>query len=81
MTGTSGSHQRVKPDDLLATEVVDPRHIPGGVRASISAIASRVNQAHIESSTLSELRDTLLPGLMSGEIRVRDVERIVEGAT
>src|SRR5216684_3024808 len=77
VTGTSGSHQRVKPDDVLATEVVDPRRIPGEVRASISAIASRANQARIESSTLSELRDTLLPGLMSGEIRVRDAEQIV----
>ena len=30
---------------------------------------------------LSELRDTLLPKLMSGEIRVRDVEKVVEDVT
>jgi type I restriction enzyme S subunit len=34
-----------------------------------------------ENETLEILRDTLLPKLMSGEIRVRDAERVVEGAT
>jgi len=34
-----------------------------------------------ENRTLLELRDSLLPRLMSGEIRVRDAERIVEDAT
>ena len=81
VTGTSNSHQRVKPDDLLATEIVDPREIPNQVRASISAIARRVDKARTESLHLSELRDTLLPRLMSGEIRVREAERVVEGAT
>jgi type I restriction enzyme S subunit len=34
-----------------------------------------------ESESLAELRDTLLPKLMSGELRVKDAERIVEDAT
>lgn len=33
-----------------------------------------------ENQTLAELRDTLLPKLMSGEIRVKDAERAVEAA-
>ena len=33
-----------------------------------------------ENQTLAELRDTLLPKLMSGEIRVKDAEREVEAA-
>jgi len=33
-----------------------------------------------ENKTLAELRDTLLPKLMSGEIRVKDAEREVEAA-
>ena len=37
--------------------------------------------AEQESLKLAEFRDTLLPKLMSGEIRVRDAERIVEDAT
>lgn len=34
-----------------------------------------------ENETLAQLRDTLLPKLMSGELRVRDAERVVEEAT
>lgn len=33
-----------------------------------------------ESAALTTLRDTLLPRLMSGELRVRDAERVVEEA-
>ena len=31
-----------------------------------------------ESRTLAALRDTLLPKLISGELRVKDAERIIE---
>ena len=40
---------------------------------------SIVANAH-ESRTLTALRDTLLPKLISGELRVKDAERIVETA-
>ena len=33
-----------------------------------------------ESKTLAQLRDTLLPKLMSGELRVSDIEKHAEGA-
>lgn len=35
----------------------------------------------IESDTLAATRDLLLPKLMSGEIRVKDAEKIVGQAT
>jgi len=38
-------------------------------------------QMHRETKQLVELRDTLLPKLMSGEIRVRDAEKVVEEVT
>ena len=34
-------------------------------------------QNAVQSRTLAELRDTLLPKLISGEVRVPDAERIV----
>jgi type I restriction enzyme S subunit len=34
-----------------------------------------------ESRTLARLRDALLPKLISGELRVKDAGRVVEGAT
>ncbi|MEU8263978.1 restriction endonuclease subunit S [Micromonospora sp. NPDC048999] len=36
--------------------------------------------ASAENSTLIELRDTLLPELMSGRLRVKDAEKVVENA-
>ncbi|WP_326563997.1 restriction endonuclease subunit S [Micromonospora peucetia] len=40
----------------------------------------RALAAEQESLTLAEMRDTLLPGLMSGAIRVREAEKAVEDA-
>jgi type I restriction enzyme S subunit len=34
-----------------------------------------------ESRTLAQLRDTLLPKLISGELRVKDAERFIERTT
>ena len=41
---------------------------------------TKQTQNSIENQTLAELRDTLLPKLMSGEIRVADAKREVEAA-
>jgi hypothetical protein len=43
-------------------------------------VAAALNTAN-QSRTLSALRDALLPKLMSGSIRLRDVEQIVGRAT
>lgn len=80
VAGTSGSHQRVKPADLLATEVIDPRFMPLEVQAKVTNIGLFKDQVRKESLRLQELRDTLLPPLMSGRLRVRDVEKQVEAA-
>lgn len=45
------------------------------------ALRLRAHRASVESRTLAALRDTLLPQLMSGRIRVKDAEKIVEDAT
>lgn len=42
-----------------------------------SALATRVNDCNEQSLTLSSLRDTLLPKLISGELRVKDAERFI----
>ncbi|EST27076.1 hypothetical protein M877_17540 [Streptomyces niveus NCIMB 11891] len=78
-TGTSKSHQRVRPAEVMTSVVVDPREL-GDARGQVGALADRVMQARNESRTLATLRDTLLPQLMSGKLRVRDAEKIVEDA-
>jgi hypothetical protein len=51
------------------------------LRPVLDALESRGDSALEESDSLAALRDTLLPKLMSGEIRVRDAERVVEEVT
>ncbi|WP_328440970.1 restriction endonuclease subunit S [Streptomyces sp. NBC_00444] len=43
-------------------------------------LRQRAHSAAVESRALAALRDTLLPQLMSGKIRVRDAEKTVEEA-
>lgn len=51
------------------------------LEAILSPLDRRVASANEENRALAGLRDILLPKLMSGEIRVRDAEKVVEGAT
>ena len=44
-------------------------------------LADRMLAAYGETNQLAELRDTLLPKLLSGEIRVPDAEKLAEAAT
>ncbi|MFN8618249.1 MAG: restriction endonuclease subunit S [Dehalococcoidia bacterium] len=44
----------------------------------VEPVDARILNDTAESETLAELRDTLLPKLMSGAVRVRDAERAVE---
>jgi len=47
----------------------------------VQPLDQRVASAYDENQALSALRDTLLPKLMSGQIRVRDAEKVVEDVT
>ena len=79
VTGTTGSHQRIPPDSLLSLAVVLP---DAGVSGRFGALAGPLLKCTVynlrQSGTLAELRDTLLPKLLSGEVRVREAEPSVE---
>ncbi|MFF4960197.1 restriction endonuclease subunit S [Streptomyces sp. NPDC001222] len=49
--------------------------------STVMPMRRRSHQAVRESRALANLRDTLLPQLMSGRLHVRDAEKIVEDAT
>ena len=80
VAGTSGSHQRVRPQDLLASTVDDPRMLSPETAALADDSVGLAIHSRSESATLAELRDTLLPALMSGRLRVKDAEKSVEDA-
>lgn len=81
VTGTTGSHQRVRPQDVMDAPIMDLAEVPPDVRGLIDALVRRAAVARRESEKLVHLRDALLPPLMSGEVRVRDAESAVAEAT
>lgn len=60
---------------LQIPEIIGDRELLEERLASLDLIVASYDA---ESRTLTELRDSLLPRLMSGELRVRDAEKVVE---
>lgn len=79
VTGTSNSHQRVKPDQLNGLRVCAASDAALEAFASIaSPLLQRILDNRQQSATLAQLRDTLLPRLISGKLRLPDAEREIE---
>jgi len=72
--GTTGSHQRVAPEDLLAVPIPDPRCLTVSATETIAAAVRLAGAVKRESACLAAVRDALLPKVLSGEVRVRDAE-------
>lgn len=73
--GTTNSHQRVTPDDILEYEIVLPAEEDilkyCGV---VEPMYASVKRCIKESRALAAMRDALLPKLMSGELAVEKVD-------
>jgi type I restriction enzyme, S subunit len=79
--GTSGSHQRVRPTAAMSVPVV----VPAGehrvaLERQTGLMFKRIHASNRENAVLEQLRDTLLPKLISGELRIPDAERFVSEA-
>ena len=70
VTGTSGSHQRVRPADLMTIGVPDYRSLAEHTQMTVLTLLHLVSARRQQSVALAELRDALLPELMSGRMRV-----------
>ncbi|MGV1080735.1 MAG: restriction endonuclease subunit S [Candidatus Nanopelagicales bacterium] len=70
VTGTSGSHQRVRPEDMLAIEVPDTRKLGKASLEQTLALLEYIEETRRQCAKLEALRDALLPELISGRIRV-----------
>jgi len=69
--GTSGSHQRVKPADIFnLTFQMLPQQKIDDFNLITSKYLKKITNNMKQIRTLEKLRDTLLPKLMSGEVRV-----------
>jgi len=81
VTGTSNSHQRVKPDGVLAMSSVIPTPDILALYGVIAEpIFDRIGHNRHQAQTLSTLRDTLLPRLISGQLRLPEAEAMLEDA-
>lgn len=78
VTGTSKSHQRAQVGAILGLAVVrPPTALIEVFERAAGSMLERTLECRRESRTLAALRDTLLPRLISGELRVKDAERFI----
>ncbi|MFF7901565.1 MULTISPECIES: restriction endonuclease subunit S [unclassified Streptomyces] len=79
-TGTTVAHLNKSDLSMLSVQVPSERATTVfGSKAE--PLRQRLVATAAESRALAALRDTLLPQLMSGRLRVKDAEKIVEDAT
>jgi type I restriction enzyme S subunit len=82
MTGTSG-RQRVQTNSLAKYKLALPESgslIGMNFGECVAPLAKRIKAASEESATLANLRDALLPKLISGQLRIPDAEKMAEAA-
>ena len=73
---TMGHIQRHHLSDALV--LVSPHNLLKRMTNIVAPLLDKVVAGNAENSTLTAMRDTLLPKLISGEIRVKDAEKFVE---
>ncbi len=79
------AYPAVRPDVVLASPVTVPpgEIVNDALRSFANAVSGWVDAVEKnkqESKTLAQLRDTLLPKLISGELRITDAEKFIEHA-
>ncbi len=78
----TGSAQPFIPNSSLASVQIlrVPDKVMDAFCGEIRSVRIRQHATQVESGSLAALRDTLLPKLMSGELRLKDAEREMEAA-
>ncbi len=78
-TGTSKSHQRAQPNAILRLPVVrPPDSLAESFERLVGSLLERALSCRRASRSLADLRDALLPRLVTGALRVSHVAKTVE---
>jgi type I restriction enzyme S subunit len=78
-TGTSKSHQRAQVESILGLRIAWPVNtLAGRFEGVVDPLLERALACRRESKTVAALRNTLLPRLISGELRL-NTERFLRG--
>jgi type I restriction enzyme S subunit len=73
-----GAYPAVRPELVAQTPVVIPsRQVLDHFSSYVSPLFANAGERERESKVLCHLRDTLLPKLISGELRISDAEQLV----
>jgi type I restriction enzyme S subunit len=64
----------------MSRQVLPPQSILENFESLSSSLSEREHQCNEAARTLAALRDTLLPMLISGELRVKDTQRFIAEA-
>lgn len=70
VTGTSGSHQRVRPEDALSIEVPDFRLIDQVRKETILDLLGSIHHKRQDVQSVIAARDEIVPALLLGRVRV-----------
>ena len=65
----------------MSKQLLPPQSILDAFEKRAVLVFRRRHESELESRTLATIRDTLLPKLISGELRIKDAERIVGAHT
>ena len=77
MSGTSG-RQRVQNDVLGRYPVIIPTpNVANTFGGMVTGIQQKIAANHQQAQTLAQLRDTLLPKLISGQLRLPEAEALL----
>lgn len=78
VTGTSNSHQRVKPDGVATLSAVVPSgQALDAFTSVVRPTFERIGGNRLQAQTLATLRDTLLPRLISGQLRLPEASATI----
>lgn len=77
-----GAYPAVRPEVVVDTPVVRPdAEVLERFHLASAPLLAKMAHNERESRTLAALRDALLPRLISGELRIGDAEKTIEGST
>ncbi|WJJ93461.1 hypothetical protein [Neopusillimonas aromaticivorans] len=80
-SGTSNSHQRIRPDSILSLGNVLPNTlVMEKFEAVVEPLLVRTKSNQLSVQLLSAIRDTLLPRLISGQLRLPEAQEQIEAA-
>jgi type I restriction enzyme, S subunit len=75
------AYPAIRPEVVACQKIALPDdEILENFDSLVSGSINKMGQSESESEILSKLRDTLLPKLLSGELRIPDVEKLIEEA-